>query len=197
MTRPRIGISRCLLGDEVRYDGTHRRDQSLIDALGPDVEWVPVCPEVEIGMGTPREPIRLIARPDGVASLSERVRLVGVDSGRDWTEQMHAWAHARVQALKALRLSGYILKAGSPSCGLDRVRVVHASVPPEGGHCVDQRDRSVRLQPDQLETRSGRGLFAQVLVEAMPDLPVEDEEHLKDPAARETFVERVLARSRR
>ena len=123
--RPRVGVSRCLVGDEVRYDGTHRLDETVIALLGPYVEWVPVCPEVEIGMGTPREPIQLVTSPDGVRSLGERVRLVGVTSGQDWTERMHAWARDRARELAALDLSGYVFKARSPSCGIDHV-VVHA-----------------------------------------------------------------------
>jgi uncharacterized protein YbbK (DUF523 family) len=170
--RPKVGISRCLLGDEVRYDGTHKRDDSLIEALGRHVEWVPVCPEVEIGMGTPREPIQLVAAADGVPSAHERVRLIGVDSGDDWTDRMHAWARQRAAALRALNLSGFVLKARSPSCGVEGVRVVH--------------------RPDR-ETSAGRGLFAQALTEAIPDLPIEDEARLADPAARNRFLARVLA----
>ena len=166
---PRVGVSRCLIGDEVRYDGTHRLDQRVIELLGPYVEWVPVCPEVEIGMGTPREPIHLVASVDGVPSMHQRVRLVGVASGEDWTERMHEWARDRARGLAALDLSGYVFKARSPSCGIDRV-VVHA---------IDGE-------------RQGRGLFAQALIDALPDLPVTDEASLADPAARAGFLERVL-----
>lgn len=176
--RPRVGISRCLLGDEVRYDGTHKRDDAILRMFGGDVEWVSVCPEVEIGMGTPREPIRLVAKHHGVASLDARVRLVGVDSGEDWTERMHAWAHERVRQLKSLNLAGYVLKAGSPSCGIDDVRVEHPRPPDQA----------------PVETRTGRGLFAQALIESMPDLPVVDEVQLKDSRMREAFVARVRAR---
>src|SRR5215207_1867890 len=123
--RPRVGISRCLIGDEVRYDGTHRLDERVIELLGPHVEWVAVCPEVEIGMGTPREPIHLVASPDGVASMDQRVRLVGTTTGEDWTARMHDWARERTRALAALDLSGYVFKARSPSCGIDSV-VIHA-----------------------------------------------------------------------
>src|SRR5688500_2498030 len=167
--RPRVGISRCLVGDEVRYDGTHRLDETVIALLGPYVEWVPVCPEVEIGMGTPREPIQLVASPNGVPSMNERVRLVGVTSGRDWTERMHAWARDRARELAVLDLSGYVFKARSPSCGIDDV-VVYA---------VDGE-------------RQGRGLFAQALIDALPDLPVTDEASLEDQAERVRFLDRVL-----
>jgi len=171
--KPRVGISRCLLGDEVRYDGTHKRDESLIAALGRYLEWVPVCPEVEVGMGTPREPIQLVAAADGVPSAAECVRLIGVHSEQDWTERMHGWARQRVAALQALNLSGFVLKARSPSCGIDGVRVVH----------------------DDGEALSGRGLFAQALIEAMPDLPIEDEARLSDPGARDEFLARVRRRA--
>ena len=107
--RPRVGVSRCLLGDEVRYDGGHKRHTLLLDVLGPHVEWLPVCPEVEVGMGTPREPVHLVAGADGV-------RMLGVTSGRDWTAAMEGFAGPRVAALKAAGVSGYVLKARSPSC---------------------------------------------------------------------------------
>ena len=167
--RPRVGISRCLLGDEVRYDGTHRRDATVIALLDAHVEWVPVCPEVEVGMGTPREPIYLVTSPDGVPSLGSLVRLVGVDSGRDWTLPMHAWARGRARELAALDLSGYVFKARSPSCGIGDAMIRDA-----GGE------------------RRGRGLFAQALIDALPDLPVADEASLSDAAARARFLERVL-----
>jgi len=168
---PRIGISRCLLGDEVRYDGGHKRDHFLVSTIGRFVEWVPVCPEVEVGMGTPRESVRLAADEDGVAAGAARVRLVGVRSGADWTRRMGDYAARRVRELQALDLDGYVLKKDSPSCGLLRVRV-YAS----GG-----------------ATRTGRGLFAEALVERMPHLPAEEEGRLNDPVLRENFVERVFA----
>ena len=172
MDRPRIGISRCLLGDEVRYDGGHRRDSFIIDALAPHVEWVSVCPEVEVGMGTPREPIQLIASTTGVPSGDHRVRLMGVSSGRDWTDAMDRWRRERVRDLERANISGFVLKKNSPSCGPDNVAVV-------GGNEI---------------ARSGRGLFAQALIEALPDLPIEDEERLHDRVLRERFMERVVAR---
>ncbi len=169
-----IGISRCLLGDEVRYDGGHKRDSLLLDLLGPHVEWVPVCPEVEMGMGTPREPIQLVASDDGVPSAGERVRLVAVRSRHDWTETMQAWAKKRTRTLARLDLSGYVLKKDSPSCGMARVRVRHG----------------------QQTTRTGRGLFAHALIDAFPNLPVEEEGRLQDEAIREHFIERVFAYQR-
>ena len=170
MERPRVGISRCLLGDEVRYDGTHKRDAALIDSLSRHVEWVPVCPEVEIGMGTPREPIELVARADGVPSAGARVRLLGISTGEDWTDRMQAWARERLEALTPLRLSGYVFKARSPSCGIHGVPV-HA-----GG-----------------TERVGRGLFAQALIAELPNLPVADEEELAHTAGRDDFLRRLRA----
>jgi uncharacterized protein YbgA (DUF1722 family)/uncharacterized protein YbbK (DUF523 family) len=171
---PRIGISRCLLGDEVRYDGGHTRDPFLVSTFGRFVEWVPVCPEVEAGMGTPREAIHLVASTNGVPSGPSPLRLVGVKSGEDWTTRMTTFAASRVRELKAADLAGYVLKSDSPSCGLERVRVHNGS----------------RV------TRIGRGLFSEALVAECSNLPVEDEEGLNDPALRENFVERVFAYQR-
>ena len=164
MSRPRVGISSCLLGEKVRYDGAHKRDSNLIRTLGRRVAWVRVCPEVEIGMGVPREPVRLVGR-------GRRARMAGRASGEDWTARMNAFARRRVRGLARLRLSGYVFKARSPSCGIERVKLFGGvGRPPLGGV----------------------GLFARVVMEAMPRLPVEDEERLVDPARREAFIERVL-----
>jgi uncharacterized protein YbbK (DUF523 family) len=167
--KPRVGISRCLLGDDVRYDGTNKRSAAVID-LAAHVEWVSVCPEVEVGMGVPREPIQLIAHPDGVQSAGERVRLQGVHSQEDWTGRMDRWASERVAALAAERISGFVLKARSPSCGPARVLIHRASPEP---------------------TPIGRGLFAEALAAAMPGLPMVDEEELEDPQARARFIQEV------
>ena len=115
-TRIRIGVSACLLGDEVRYDGGHKRNAFLTDTLGPLVEWVKVCPEVESGMSTPREPIRLVDE-------NGTIRLRSVKTGVDHTASMTTYADARVAALAAEDLCGYILKKDSPSCGMTRVKV--------------------------------------------------------------------------
>src|SRR5688572_7508205 len=98
---PRIGISRCLLGDEVRYDGGHKRDPFLVSTFGRFVEWVPVCPEVEAGMGTPREPIHLVASTNGASSNGQPVRLLGVASREEWTARVTTFAAARVRAVKS------------------------------------------------------------------------------------------------
>jgi uncharacterized protein YbbK (DUF523 family) len=176
----RIGISRCLLGDEVRYDGGHKWQATLLDVIGPHVEWVPVCPEVELGMGTPREPIQLVAAADDV-------RLLGVTSRRDWTDAMRAWAADRVRALQALDLSGYIFKARSPSCG---VHVdVASGLPPSPGF----GGRAVALRAEAGSRKTGRGLFAQALIDFFPDLPVAEEDDVATPAAAEAFLARARA----
>ena len=167
--KPRVGISRCLLGDEVRYDGGHKRTTSVID-LGACVEWIPVCPEVEIGMGVPRQPVQLVTRAGGAGSTSQRLRLVGVQTGEDWTERMEAWAAQRVAELGGLGISGFVLKARSPSCGPNQVMVHRGEADP---------------------TPTGRGFFADALARAMPDLPIADEERLGDALVRQEFLGRV------
>jgi uncharacterized protein YbbK (DUF523 family) len=161
----RVGISACLLGEEVRWNGGHKRAQFLFDAFGPSVQWVPVCPEVEAGFGTPREPMRL-SRVDGT------IRLVTVTSARDQTPRMEDLIRRRVPELRRDGLSGYILKSNSPSCGLERVTIF---------------DRQ------GIETGSGRGLFADALRHQCPELPVEEEGRLSDPRLLDAFIERVFA----
>ena len=172
--KPRVGISRCLLGDDVRYDGTNRRS-SAVDELSPHVEWVSVCPEVEVGMGVPREPIRLVADENGARSAAERVRLAGVDTDDDWTGRMDRWTKGRIAQLAAEQISGFVLKARSPSCGPSAVLVHHAGSEP---------------------TPTGRGLFAEALAAAMPGLPMIDEDALADAGARERFMLAVREFSR-
>ena len=161
----RMGVSACLLGQPVRYDGGHKADPFILETLGRYVSWVPVCPEVEIGLGTPRETLRLVgdaAAPDLIASVS----------GSDHTTAMRHFAAKRVGQLAALGLHGYILKSNSPSCGMRGVPVYGLSGRPR---------------------RSGRGLFAQEVAARLPLLPVEEEGRLQDPWLREHFVERVFA----
>jgi uncharacterized protein YbbK (DUF523 family) len=110
----RVGVSACLLGQEVRYDGGHKRHPVLIDVLGPRVEWVPVCPEVEIGLGTPREPMKLVR--DGASR-----RLIAIESGTDHTAAMNQWAEKRLDELANADLDGYVVKSKSPSCGIEGV----------------------------------------------------------------------------
>jgi uncharacterized protein YbgA (DUF1722 family)/uncharacterized protein YbbK (DUF523 family) len=164
----RLGVSACLLGESVRYDGGHKRDLFLTETLAPFVEWVPVCPEVELGLGVPRNTLRLV----GEAAAP---RLVVERTGEDLTAGMDRFARRRVEALAALELDGYVLKRASPSCGLFRVRVYDAKRSPSG---------------------AGRGLFAAALVDRLPALPVEEEGRLGDAALRENFIERVFAMAR-
>jgi uncharacterized protein YbbK (DUF523 family) len=166
-TELRIGVSSCLLGQNVRYDGGHKRDDFLTGLLAEFVRFVPVCPEVELGLGTPREAIRLVR--DGAL-----VRLVGRASGTDHTEPMRRLAEERVAELARLDLDGYVLKKDSPSCGMERVKVYGGAV----------------------ATRDGRGAFAAVLLDRLPLLPVEEEGRLNDLPLRENFVERVFAHRR-
>jgi uncharacterized protein YbgA (DUF1722 family)/uncharacterized protein YbbK (DUF523 family) len=162
----RLGISACLLGEKVRYDGGHKRDRFVTDVLSAYVEWVPVCPEVELGLGTPRDPLRLVGRPESPRLVQER-------TGEDLTDRMRHYAAERVRDFE--QLDGYILKRASPSCGLLRVRV---------------------YGDNGIPTASGRGSFASVLTTALPTLPVEEEGRLSDPVIRDNFIERVFATAR-
>ena len=164
----RLGVSQCLLGDNVRFDGGHCRDRFVTDVLEPWVEYVPVCPEVELGMGTPRPTIRLVDEGEGV-------RLLCPATGEDFTDAMRNYASARVEALKAEALDGYILKRRSPSCGMERLPVYRGKMRLPGG---------------------GVGIFAEVLMAALPGLPVEEDGRLNDPALRENFIERIFCRFR-
>jgi uncharacterized protein YbgA (DUF1722 family)/uncharacterized protein YbbK (DUF523 family) len=161
----RLGVSSCLLGKEVRFDGGHKRDRFVTDLLGAFVEWAPVCPEVEVGMGTPRPALRLVREGDVV-------RMLEIKSGRDHTRAMERYSAQRVRALGKLDLSGYVLKKDSPSCGMTRVKIFGEKGMPR---------------------REGRGLYASALMQAYPSLPVEDEGRLHDPRLRENFIERVFA----
>jgi uncharacterized protein YbgA (DUF1722 family)/uncharacterized protein YbbK (DUF523 family) len=163
--RIRIGISACLLGEKVRFDGGHKRNSYLVEILGRYVEWVPVCPEVEMGLGTPRETLRLMR-------IGEDVRMVMPKTGTDHTDTMRSYARRRLAELAKEQLHGYVLKKDSPSCGMERVRVFDAR---------------------GLPVRSGRGLFAEALLRHSPNLPVEEEGRLSDPRLRESFIERVFA----
>ena len=161
----RIGVSSCLLGRGVRFDGGHKRDAFLTDTFGRFVEWVPVCPEVELGLGVPRKTLHLEREGD-------TLRLVENGTERDLTTAMRRFAAQRSRELGELDLCGYVLKSRSPSCGMERVKVRDARGGPAPG---------------------GRGIFAAGLIEAFPELPVEEEGRLCDPVLRENWVERVFA----
>jgi uncharacterized protein YbgA (DUF1722 family)/uncharacterized protein YbbK (DUF523 family) len=164
----RIGISSCLLGEQVRFDGGHKRDAYIVSTLGTFFEWVPVCPEMELGLGTPRESLRLIGTPAAP-------RLVTTRSQHDHTEAMQRYAAERLRALARLDLHGYIVKKDSPSCGMERVRV---------------------YSQDGVVQRQARGLFAAALMQHLPLLPVEEEGRLQDMRLRENFITRVFAYQR-
>ena len=161
----RLGVSTCLLGERVRYDGGHKRDSFLVDYLGRYVEWVPVCPEVEIGLPVPRESIRLVGDP-------QQPRLVTLKSGKDYTKRMQIWARKRVEQLAKVRLHGFVFKKDSPSCGLYRVKVYDAK---------------------GVSSRVGRGVFAHEVAKQFPLLPLEEEGRLHDARLRESFIDRIFA----
>jgi uncharacterized protein YbbK (DUF523 family) len=165
----RLGVSSCLLGAEVRYDGGHKHDRYLTDVVGKWFEWVPVCPEVELGLGVPRPPIRLVHG-------GGNPRLVEVESGEDLTDRMESFAREKVDRLKKAGLDGFILKGASPSCGVEGVKV---------------------FGQDDTDLRSGVGVFARVLLQAWPDLPVAEDGWLDDSDRRRDFFENVLRHHRR
>ena len=165
MKKLKLGVSSCLLGESVRYNGEHKRDSTVIDLLGQQFEAVPVCPEVELGMGVPREPVRLVAND----ASSER--MVGSESGKDWTQAMVDFNSIKLEALRQQNLSGFIFKSRSPSCGPGQVPLHHE----QSG-----------------EKSSTEGLFARALMKHFPSLPVIDEETLQDEIARAGFIACVL-----
>ena len=175
--RPRIGISSCLLGQPVRFDAGHKLDPFLVETFGRHVEWVPVCPEVEAGFGTPRETMRLVLTGPQQRERGERfdprgIALVLNKQGTDVTERLVSYSRTKAGKLAQARLSGYVLKKDSPSCGMEGVKV---------------------YTPAGQALRGGRGLFAEALMARLPNLPVEEEGRLGDPRLRENFVERVFA----
>jgi uncharacterized protein YbgA (DUF1722 family)/uncharacterized protein YbbK (DUF523 family) len=164
----RIGISACILGQEVRFNGGHKLNGFIRDTLGAFVEFAPVCPEVDIGLGVPRETLRLVGVKGQMPSLA------APKSGSDHTKKMIAYARRKAAELNKLDLCGFIVQKGSPSCGMERVKVYPAAA---GG----------------MPRKDGRGLFTQVLMERLPFLPVEEDGRLNDPLLRENFIERVFA----
>lgn len=165
----KVGISSCLLGNKVRYDGGHKLDRYLTDTLGQFVSFVPVCPEVECGFTVPREPMHLTGEPHAP-------RLVTLRTGQDQTEQMRRWARRRVVELENEGLCGFIFRAGSPSSGMERVKVYK--------------------QPGMLPSKTGVGVFARVFMDHFPLLPVEDDGRLHDVRLRENFIEAIFTLQR-
>lgn len=153
------------MGKNVRYDGGHKRDRFLIDTLGEFVEWVPVCPEVEIGLSIPREAMHLAGDP-------EDPRLVTIKTGKDYTERMQAWAQERLDQLADVNLHGFVFKSRSPSSGLYRVKV------------YDEHG---------MPSRTGTGIFPSAVMQRFPLLPLEEDGRLHDMGLRENFIERVFA----
>jgi uncharacterized protein YbgA (DUF1722 family)/uncharacterized protein YbbK (DUF523 family) len=167
MQKPLVGISSCLLGENVRYDGGHKLDHYLHDILGRYVEFVPVCPEVECGMGIPREAMRLV-------SVGGKIRLMTRKTQIDMTDTMKSWIDNRLKVLTGLPLCGFIFKARSPSSGLRNIKVY--------------TEKGVR--------NDGVGMFARGVIERFPHLPVEDEGRLHDDWLRENFIERIFVMHR-
>ena len=164
----KVGISSCLLGNKVRWNGGHKRDRYLVETLGRFVEWVPVCPEVETGLGIPRETLRLVGH-------AESPRLVTTKTGIDHTAAMQAWARRRLKALEKENLCGFVFKCDSPSSGMVRVKVYNDKGQPE---------------------KKGVGIFARAFMDHFPLLPVEDDGRLHNPAIRENFIEQVFTLKR-
>ena len=163
-----LGISACLLGENVRYDGGHKLDRFLTDTLGQYVEYVSVCPEMECGLSVPRESMHLEGDPNSP-------RLVTIRTKQDMTDRMIRWALKRVAELERENLCGFIFKSNSPSSGMERIKVYN-----ENG----------------MPVKKGVGIFARIFMEHFPLLPVEDEERLHDPKLRDNFIERIFALTR-
>lgn len=164
MEKIRIGISACLLGENVRYDGGHRHDPYLTETLGRYFAWAPVCPEVEYGLGIPREAMRLEGNP-------EAPRLVTIHTRVDHTEGMLAWAAGKLDALADEGICGFIFKGKSPSSGMAAVKVYNGT---------------------GIAGENGVGIFAGALMKRFPLLPAEEDDHLHDPVLLENFIERIL-----
>ena len=163
--RPKLGISSCLLGNEVRYDGGHKHNRYVTQTLGKYFDFVPFCPEVAIGLPTPRSPIRLVGEGDAI-------RVLGTDDASlDYTEKLKSYGNRVAASLDDY--CGYIVKKDSPSCGMERVKVYQEKkeAPP---------------------VRRGSGMYTSAVMESRPELPVEEEGRLMDPGLRENFVIRVF-----
>ena len=168
MEKIRLGVSACLLGHEVRYDGGHKLNHFIRDILGQFADYVPVCPESECGMGIPRETLRLVG-------TVENPRLMTGKTQKDYTQQMQEWARTRVAELEKEDLCGFIFKKDSPSSGLYRVKVYNDKGQP---------------------VKKGTGMFARAFTEHFPLLPVEEDGRLNDPVLRENFIESIFVFTR-
>jgi uncharacterized protein YbbK (DUF523 family) len=159
-----VGVSSCLIGERVRWNGGHQLNHFIKDVLGSFFQFVPVCPEFECGLGVPREPLRLVGDPLSPRMMTNKTRL-------DITERMNDWAMNRVKELESMDLCGFIFKSKSPSSGLYKVKVYN-----DKGYPVNQ----------------GTGLFARAFIKAFPLVPVEEDGRLCDDAIRENFIERIF-----
>ncbi len=168
MEKIKIGISSCLLGKKVRYDGGHKWDRYVTETLGQYFEWVPVCPEVECGLSVPRKAMRLIGDPASP-------RLVTIKTGIDHTERMLQWANKKLTALEKNNLCGFIFKSRSPSSGIGGVKV---------------------YTPSGMPSQRGTGIFGNAFIEHFPLIPVIDDGRLHDPCLRENFIERIFVYKR-
>jgi uncharacterized protein YbgA (DUF1722 family)/uncharacterized protein YbbK (DUF523 family) len=168
MNKPLVGISSCILGENVRYDGGHQLDRFLRDILGRYVEFVPVCPEVECGLNVPREAMRLIDVDGAVRLMTQKTKI-------DMTDRMEQWMTGRLEELRSLQLCGFIFKAKSPSSGLKRIKVYTD----KGGARHD-----------------GTGIFAGGFTRAFPLVPAEEDGRLHDANLRENFIERIFVMQR-
>jgi len=166
--RPKLGISTCLLGENVRFDSGHKLDRYLTNLVGQFVDYIPVCPEVECGMSIPREAMRLVGDPDNP-------RLVTSRTGVDKTDQMLRWAKKRLDQLETENLCGYIFKSKSPSSGMRDVKVYDVN---------------------KMPSKKGVGIFARAFMDRFPLMPVEDEGRLNDAKLRENFIERIFVYKR-
>lgn len=163
----KLGISRCLLGNNVRYNGGHKREPSLLESLDREVEFVPVCPEVEIGLPIPREPVQLVRESENTPP-----RMMTVNTKIDHTERMTAWLKVRLDQLEHMGVSGFVFKSESPSCAVKDLDIFN-----ERGKAWGK----------------GSGIFARAFMERFVGIPVAEEQELRDAAARKEFMERVTA----
>lgn len=164
----KIGVSSCLLGNNVRYNGGHARDRFVSDTLGQYVRFVPVCPEVECGLPIPRPTMHLRGDP-------ENPRLVTTKTKEDHTQRMVTWAKKRLDLLAEEDLCGFIFKKNSPSSGMARVKVFNDKGQP---------------------VKKGSGIFAGMFMKRFPLIPVEEDGRLNDPLLRENFIEQIFTLKR-
>lgn len=159
----KIGISACLLGEKVRYNGEHKRNSFIIQTFSSLVEFLPICPEVEVGFGAPREPMQLVGDP-------QSPRLMTLNSEKDLTDPMLQWTKERIKSLTTENLDGFIFKSKSPSCGISDIKI---------------------YSKNEAILKKGTGLFARAFIDHFSLIPVEDEKSLQDPLNRERFFKRI------